>query len=678
MKKKYFLLLLLMSCFIFGTMLFLPKIVKAGECIDIYPCAYFWGAPYFIPDSWCNPQGWRQCRVFWCDVPTGDPLCPPPEGSEGSCQCTPACASTWSWSDWGSCSVSCGGGTQSRTCSNSEPACTVGGCSGDSTQTCNTQSCCSSSAPAALTLTGPANGTEVLLGSAASMTWNAPSGWGTGCPSNNNSYTFKIGTASGNYNIFSVNTGATASYAYTTSTAGTNYWRVAANNGSQSTDSSNEMNICVEGWTSSARVSVWGTWSTCSAGHTRTRTRTCTEDCAATSDCAAYFAANCPVGSSCVTTGSGLSRTQTETQFCYGQVTGTFFDASDMIDCSGMAGAPKIGTGTLDLTGPGEDLYSAITNGSGVYTTTDMVVPNTYALTPNPGGSYITTPRFHCQGTVPAFVTFSSSSSSCLTQPCEVVTHDFGFWRVYSGWWQAKGGSVYGGTGIQSNIPGTVAAADQHLITQDANAQDGLAQIGSGSISLGTYPGLTVSDSGLNATSGYSGDNMDYNYFIAKMGSYTKTALATLTSKPTYTPVADGYEIYTYTGDVTMNWSPAAGEKVIYLIDGAVTVSANITVPTSSFLAVIADGIITFNASVTNVDGWWVGDTLSFLSAGEKSDVAFVGNGSFIGWSGVSLGRDLTGTLNNTTPAEKFVYRPDLTINAPAPMMQSKYTWRRQ
>lgn len=45
------------------------------------------------------------------------------------------------WSSWGSCSKSCGGGTQTRTCTNPPPSGGGASCSGASSQACNTHSC---------------------------------------------------------------------------------------------------------------------------------------------------------------------------------------------------------------------------------------------------------------------------------------------------------------------------------------------------------------------------------------------------------------------------------------------------------------------------------------------------------------------------------------------------------
>jgi hypothetical protein len=45
----------------------------------------------------------------------------------------------------------------------------------------------------------------------------------------------------------------------------------------------------------------------------------------------------------------------------------------------------------------------------------------------------------------------------------------------------------------------------------------------------------------------------------------------------------------------------------------------------------------------------------------------FAGAGSFVGWTGINLTRDMGGA-NNLGPAEKFTYRPDMMLNAPTPM----------
>ena len=45
------------------------------------------------------------------------------------------------WSDWSACSVSCGGGTQTRTCTNPAPSGGGADCVGASSQSCNTQAC---------------------------------------------------------------------------------------------------------------------------------------------------------------------------------------------------------------------------------------------------------------------------------------------------------------------------------------------------------------------------------------------------------------------------------------------------------------------------------------------------------------------------------------------------------
>lgn len=62
-------------------------------------------------------------------------------GWDGSMCSASAAPVNGGWSDWGSCSVACGGGTQTRTCTNPSPANGGASCSGASSQACNSQAC---------------------------------------------------------------------------------------------------------------------------------------------------------------------------------------------------------------------------------------------------------------------------------------------------------------------------------------------------------------------------------------------------------------------------------------------------------------------------------------------------------------------------------------------------------
>ena len=60
------------------------------------------------------------------------------DGCSANCQMEPI---NGGWSEWSECSVECGGGTQSRTCTNPAPQYGGADCVGSETQSCNTQIC---------------------------------------------------------------------------------------------------------------------------------------------------------------------------------------------------------------------------------------------------------------------------------------------------------------------------------------------------------------------------------------------------------------------------------------------------------------------------------------------------------------------------------------------------------
>lgn len=58
---------------------------------------------------------------------------------------------------------------------------------------------CSASAPGQAVLTTPANGTTIATPTSATLSWNAPASWGTGCPQNNSYRLFTSANCSGVY-----------------------------------------------------------------------------------------------------------------------------------------------------------------------------------------------------------------------------------------------------------------------------------------------------------------------------------------------------------------------------------------------------------------------------------------------------------------------------------------------
>ncbi len=87
-------------------------------------------------DWWsCTASCWGGTQTRSCTNGSG---CSGP--STQSCN-TQVCPINGWWSDWWSCSASCWGGTQTRSCTNPSPANDWVSCSGSSTQSCNTQAC---------------------------------------------------------------------------------------------------------------------------------------------------------------------------------------------------------------------------------------------------------------------------------------------------------------------------------------------------------------------------------------------------------------------------------------------------------------------------------------------------------------------------------------------------------
>ena len=111
-----------------------------SQTCNTAPCAVNGGwSDWSACSATCG--GGTQTRSCTNPVPAnGGALC---EGSTSQTCNTQACPApvNGGWSDWSTCSVTCGGGTQTRACNNPTPANGGAGCTGATSQTCNTQAC---------------------------------------------------------------------------------------------------------------------------------------------------------------------------------------------------------------------------------------------------------------------------------------------------------------------------------------------------------------------------------------------------------------------------------------------------------------------------------------------------------------------------------------------------------
>jgi len=229
-------------------------------------------------------------------------------------------------------------------------------------------------------------------------------------------------------------------------------------------------------------------------------------------------------------------------------------------------------------------------------------------------------------------------------------------------WWQTKDGDVHGNSGITCLIPDLVTE-DNFLSLEGDGGDPGVVSYG-GSIEMGAGD---VSSKGWQAQTTYHGDEINYDYLLNRLNVNT--------SSDTFTGAMPG-ETGTYysSSGKTLSGGFPAGKKIIIFVNGDVTVGENVVVPNGSFFALVAGGNITFDEAVTDAQGFYLADGILSVAAGAS---LFEGEGSFIGWGGVSLKRDLgeTGFLN-LTPSELFTFRPDLLLNAPKEFLFTPFVFQ--
>lgn len=276
------------------------------------------------------------------------------------------------------------------------------------------------------------------------------------------------------------------------------------------------------------------------------------------------------------------------------------------------------------------------------------------------------------------------------------------------GWFQVKGGDVHSQTSITSPLPPT---ASQPYFNLDLDTYPGLiSYVNSHNFSAifndPNEVNLSSSKKWL-AQSSFSPAKSTYNYFYQKLGSPTTDNFSCTDSGSPCPNPPSGTKIYYSSDSVTISgndsWSIPNNSKVIVLVNGNLTISLNtnkkITVANGGFLAFIVKGDIKIEGQVGNkqtgnvdsfdafIQGIYISSNASDTIGGTIETVdgiegvglgpgfRFTGSGSFYAQRNVILRRNLKKD-NATDPAELFLFRPDLVINAPYELWSSKIDWQ--
>ena len=293
-------------------------------------------------------------------------------------------------------------------------------------------------------------------------------------------------------------------------------------------------------------------------------------------------------------------------------------------------------------------------------------------------------------------------------------------------WWQIFNGLGYGGNGVNSLVPDSCAG--EAGCTEYVSIKDTDTTEDSAGALLTQASGITAGESGFWAVdrdpdsnqpvatdvnfSAVNSEPEDYAYF-AGQHDLTGTQLPADVSQRTqltggYTE-DDGTRVYHRAGDLTISpgsgqqWSISNNEKIIIFVNGNLTFRDDglsteqfFNVPQSAYLGFIVSGNIIVDRSVghditdsnyatltPNLTGVFVANNIIIESDNNPStqDKKFVGEGTFVGWTGISLNRDfddgaIARRFHNSSPTETFIYRPAFLENTPESMLSPGIVWQ--
>jgi len=339
-----------------------------------------------------------------------------------------------------------------------------------------------------------------------------------------------------------------------------------------------------------------------------------------------------------------------------GTITGTVYDitvsgASCPLSGDTVSGGSVRATSTSNTYGP--------IGANPTYTFSDIVADDQYVVTMTTIPEDYTNP-YYCDGSLPG--QFGGITVDLSADETEEV--NIGLTKLADPWFQTKEGDVHSQGSITVPIP-----EGEYFCEKGDGGTPGVVSYG-GTLGSDPWGEGEVSETGWLANTSFS--RKKFNYFYQLLGSpETETWDGNVANFPSDPGTGETEVIYTTSPARLPGFSNLSGRKIVVLVGSNAIIENDITI-SDGFLAVIASGQINIDDLVSEVHGVYIADGHISTGAG---NVAFAGEGMFIANSFTLGGRDL-GVLNDTEAAVKFIYRPDLWLNAPAELLVPSYTWQ--
>lgn len=242
-------------------------------------------------------------------------------------------------------------------------------------------------------------------------------------------------------------------------------------------------------------------------------------------------------------------------------------------------------------------------------------------------------------------------------------------------WFQAQGGNIAAATGdLKNNLPQITPTP---RISEDLDGYPGVVSYGAGEdFNKG---GGEISSKGWLTEVDWGGTTYGYDYFYNKAGKPTT---------PVFTgsvPAADGIYYAPSPGVSISNDLNFGSRKVTVFIDGNLVIDKTITVSDQGLVTFIVKGNINIKGTVgaktdpadraPELKGVFIASgQINTNYDGDSSGNNLSAEGIFVGWQGITLGRDLKND-NTRWPAEYFRYNPALLMNVPRVLQKRSMSW---